>query len=75
MKRIACAAISGRIYLGNVNKTGADFTGGKQDVTSDCLKAVIDKIGVGGTHQITRNGKPFIEITIRQIEGHHEVKP
>ena len=42
--RIACTALTGRIVSGRVNKEGNAFTGQKKDVTSDVLKAVIDKV-------------------------------
>jgi len=64
MKRIATAALTGRIYLGTVNKAGTDFTGAKQDVTSDVLKAVIDKVGVGNTVIVQENGVPAFEISV-----------
>ncbi|WP_262074650.1 hypothetical protein [Variovorax sp. N23] len=41
--RIACTALTGRIVQGRVNAAGNAFTGEKKDITSDVLKAVIDK--------------------------------
>ena len=46
--RIATAALTGRIYMGRANKSGTAFLDGKQDVTSDVLKAVIDKAAFHG---------------------------
>lgn len=51
--RIATAALTGRIYMGQTNKSGTAFSGQKTDVTSDVLKAVIDKASFhGGTFEI-----------------------
>ncbi len=72
MIRIACTALSKRIIAGRVTKDGLAFTDGKkEDVTSDCLKAVIEFIGLD-THVVTVNGKPMFEITVSAVE---EVKP
>lgn len=52
-QRIATAALTGRIYMGRTNKAGNAFSGQKKDVTSDVLKAVIDKAEYhGGTFEI-----------------------
>lgn len=67
MKRIACTAIGKRIMLGTVAKSGIDFTGNPQDVTSDVIKAVIDKFGTTQTHIIQENGKPKYEIKITDL--------
>lgn len=65
--RIACTAISKRIQMGRINKAGTAFVGNPVDVTSDCLKAVIDKIGAGNTETITSDGVPVFEIEVRRI--------
>jgi hypothetical protein len=65
--RIACTALLKRIKAGTPNKDGLSFRGGGQDVTSDCVKAIIEFVGVGGTHEVTVNGKPMYEIEIREI--------
>jgi hypothetical protein len=65
--RIACMALSKRIHAGRPNKAGNSFIGGGQDVTSDVIKAVIEFVGVGGTHEITVDGKPLYEIEIRAV--------
>ncbi|MDF3863511.1 hypothetical protein P3W53_03495 [Pseudomonas denitrificans (nom. rej.)] len=57
MIRIACTGIGGRIKAGRPNKSGTAFTGDPQDVTSDVLKAVIDKLKHhGGSFDITCDG-------------------
>lgn len=51
--RIACSPLTGRIFSGRVNKDGTAFLSGKRDVTSDVLKAVIDKASFhGGAFEI-----------------------
>lgn len=70
--RIACTAIIKRIQMGRVNKAGTAFVGNPVDVTSDCLKAVIDKIGAGNTEIITSDGVPVFEIEVRRIAAKAE---
>jgi hypothetical protein len=67
MIRIACMALSKRIHAGRPNKAGTTFVGGGQDVTSDTLKAIIEFIGVGQTHEVTVDGKPKYEITVKEL--------
>jgi hypothetical protein len=67
MNRIACTAIDKRIMLGRVSKNGLDFVGNPVDVTSDCLKAVIDKIGIDNTEKITIDGVVKYEITVKKF--------
>lgn len=71
MKRpivIATAALSRRIYAGRLNKAKTAFTDGKQDVTSDVLKAIIDKVGPGNVEIIHVDGKPRFEIEVREVK-------
>ena len=73
--RIGCSPLTGTIFAGHVLKDGVTWSANKTDVTSDVLKAVIDKIGVGNTSVITVAGKPAFEISIaisEQSEGSHE---
>lgn len=67
--RVGCAALSGRIFVGRLTKDGRSFKDGKQDVTSDVLKAVIDKVGVGHIETVTVDGKPAFEIEVRAISS------
>lgn len=67
MIRIACMALSKRIHAGRPNKSGDSFIGGGQDVTSDCIKAIIEFVGVGGMHEVTVKGEPMYEIEIRAL--------
>lgn len=72
MIRIACTALEKRIKAGRVSKSGLDFIGNPTDVTSDCIKAIIDYVGVGGSHVVTANGEPVCEIAIHALKS--EVK-
>lgn len=40
---IACSPLTGSIHAGPVNKAGTAFVGVKKDVTSEVLRAVIEK--------------------------------
>lgn len=64
--RIACTALAKRIVVGTVSKDGLSFTGEPKDVTSDCLKAVIDFVG-DAPAVVTENGKPAYEITVKKL--------
>ena len=66
--RIACTAINKRIMSGRIAKNGIDFIGNPVDVTSDCMKAVIEKIGVGNTSIVTLDGIPKFEITVKEVK-------
>jgi hypothetical protein len=68
MIRVARMALSGRIHAGRPSKDGKTFIGGGDDVTSDVIKAIIEFVGVNMTHQITVDGKPLYEITVKKIE-------
>ena len=64
--RIACTALTGRIVMGSVDKTGTYFTGVKKDITSDVLKAVIDKAEFhGGSFDVEGGGKKWV-ITVSE---------
>ena len=65
--RVACTAISKRINVGRINKAGDSFIGDPPDVTGDCLKAVIDLVGIGKTSTVNENGVPAYEITVRKL--------
>lgn len=67
MKRIACSALTGTIFMGNISKDRLSFTGEKQDVTSDCIKAVCEKFEDKGTQIVQADGKPVFEITVTKI--------
>lgn len=73
MNRIACTALTGRIQLGRVSKDKTSFVGIPVDVTSDVIKAMMDKLEHhGGTMDITENGKPVATITLTKQGGQDE---
>lgn len=69
MMRIVCTALTKRIVYAKVSKDGLSLTGNKTDVTSDVLKAVIDKVGIGGTDVVHVDGKPAFEISVKAVSS------
>lgn len=67
--RIACTAIAKRINAGRINQAGNAFLGNPIDVTSDCLKAVIDLVEPGRLVIVNENGAPKYEISVRLVAG------
>lgn len=60
MNRIGVSPLTGRIYMGRLNKARNAFVGEKQDVTSDVLQAVIEKaLFHGGSFDIEGGGKKW----------------
>ena len=58
--RIGVSPLTGRVFRGRVNKAGDAFTGEKQDITSDVLRAVIEKAEFhGGTFEIEGGGAKY----------------
>jgi hypothetical protein len=66
-KIVVACGWTGRIYAGKLNKAGDAFLDGKQDVTSDVLKAIIDKIKPGKIEVVTIDGAPAFEIEVRDV--------
>lgn len=67
MTRIACTALTGRIMAGRVSKDGLRFTGTPKDVTSDVLKAIIDKLKHhGGSFEITCEGTVVARLILEE---------
>lgn len=66
--RVATAVISNRIFAGRLNKAGDAFKGERFDVTSDVMKAVIDKIGVGFEANVEVGGEPKYVIRVTEYE-------
>jgi hypothetical protein len=54
--RVATAALSGRIFAGKPTKDGRGFKEPRYDVTSDVLKAIRDKVGVGNEIAVASDG-------------------
>lgn len=67
--RIAVSALTGRIYMGKANKQGTAFTGTKSDVTSDVMKAIIDKAAYHGDDGFEINTDVDCwEVTVKKID-------
>jgi hypothetical protein len=71
--RVAFAGLGvGKIYAGVPSKDMRSFQGAKKDVTSDCVKAVFEKLekdsaGSSLPMLVGPTGKPVWEVTIRRI--------
>lgn len=66
-RRIAVSPLTGRIFLGRVSKNGDTFVGEKQDVTSDVLRAVLEKAEFhGGQFGIEGGGKRWTVTVVEQ---------
>lgn len=65
--RVATAALSRRIFAGHLNKAQIGFKEPRTDVTSDCLRAVVDHIGVGKETILREDGVPLYRITITDL--------
>ena len=65
--RIATSPLTGRIHMGRVNKVGNAFVGEKADVTSDVLRAVIEKAEFhGGSFDIEGADQRWI-VTVSKV--------
>lgn len=61
MSHIGVSPLTGRIFQGRVNKAGNAFLDGKKDVTSDVLRAVVEKAEFhGGTFEIVGGDRKFV---------------
>lgn len=65
--RLAVAMLTQKIYVGRVTKDGLCFTDGKQDITNDFLKAVIDRFGDGATHSIRVSDGTDYTVTVTKV--------
>lgn len=66
-EHIATSPLTGRIYAGRVNKAGVAFVGQKRDVTSDVLRAVIEKAEFhGGKFDIEGGGRKWL-VTVAEV--------
>jgi hypothetical protein len=64
--RIAVSPLSGRIHQGRVNSTGTAFVGKKVAVTSDVLRACVEKAEFhGGTFEIEGGDRKWV-VTVRE---------
>lgn len=65
--RIATSPLTGRIHRGRVNSAGTEFVGVKRDVTSDVLKAVIEKAEFHGGQFPIEGGKRKWVLTVTEV--------
>jgi hypothetical protein len=64
--RLAVAALTRNVYIGRIDKSGLNFLDrGKQDVTSDFLRAVIDRFE--GPPSCIANSKGVFRVTVEKI--------
>jgi hypothetical protein len=64
---IGTSPLTGRIFQGRVNRAGTAFVGDKKDVTSQVLKAVIDKAEFhGGEFDIEGGGQKWM-VTVKEV--------
>jgi len=66
--RIATSPMTGRIYAGRLNKAGTAFLDGKEDATSDVLRAVIEKAEYHGGAFDIQSGDDKWEITVTKVK-------
>ena len=64
--RLAVSACGEKVYIGKVSKDGIRFSGKKKDVTSDFIKAIIDKFK-NSTAIIGTKGEIQYEIIVREL--------
>jgi len=64
--RIGVSPLTGRVFRGRVNEAGTAFVGKKQDITSDVLRAVIEKAEFhGGAFEIEGGGAKYT-VTVKK---------
>ena len=67
--RIGVSPLTGRIFRGRVNKAGNAFVGQKEDITSDVLRAVVEKAAFhGGSFDIEGGGEKWT-VTVANASG------
>lgn len=67
MNRIGVSPLTGRIFSGRVNKAGDAFVGEKQDVTSDVMRAIIEKADYhGGTFEIEGGDEKWTVTVVKE---------
>lgn len=66
-KGIAVSPLTGRVQYGAISKDGSHFTGNAEDVTSDFLRAVIEKSEYhGGRFDIEVGSQKWV-VTVLEI--------
>lgn len=65
---IACSPLTGRIFSGRVDSAGGAFVGTKKDVTSDVLRAIVEKAQYhGGDFIVEADGVPKYRIYVTKL--------
>jgi hypothetical protein len=64
--RLAVAALTQNVYVGLLTKDGKCFTDSKQDITSDFLRAVIDRFS-GDANTIRSSTGELWKISVRKV--------
>lgn len=64
---VGIAALSNRIFVGRLCKDGRTWKEGKQDVTSDILKAIIQYVEPGHEIDVNVGGVPKYRIRVTEI--------
>lgn len=69
--KVACSPLTNVIYAGHTIKNGTMFGANKQDVTMDCLIAVVEHaLKFGAPIEIcTTDGKVEFEITVKDLRA------
>jgi len=70
MMHIGTSPLTGRIFRGRVNAERNAFVGKKQDVTSDVLRAVIEKADFhGGEFEVTAGDEKWVVTVKKETNG------
>lgn len=65
---VATSPLTGRVYCGNVLKSGDTWGANKTDVTGEACAAVAQHVLMGGGKTtITRDGQPAYELVVREL--------
>lgn len=62
--RVATSALGNRIYAGRPTKDGLALKEPRYDVTSDVLKAIRDKVGIGNVIDVACDGVVEFRIAV-----------
>ena len=65
--RVATSPLSERIFAGYPLKSGQGFREPRHDVTSDVLRAIHDKVGVGNEIIVECDGAPAFRIAVLPV--------
>lgn len=65
--RLSVSLLGQNVYIGKLSKDGSRFIGQKKDITSDFIKAVIDKFK-NSTSIIGAKGEIQYRLTVEEID-------